>query len=106
MFNPIEDWLLQRGLAPGATAAVTTAAEIALVVVLAAIADAVAKRVVVRGLENLVGRTTAQWDDVIVRRRLLHRLAHLAPALVIYVFVPSVLEGYGAWIVVVTPNRF
>ncbi len=101
MFNPIEDWLLQRGLAAGATAAVTTAAEIAFVVVLAAIADAVAKRVVVRGLENLVGRTTAQWDDVIVRRRLLHRLAHLAPALVIYVFVPSVLEGYGAWIVVV-----
>ena len=101
MSNRIQDWLLQQGLGAGATAAVTTAAEIALVVVLAAIADAVAKRVVVRGLENLVGRTTAQWDDVIVRRRLLHRLAHLAPALVIYVFAPSVLEGYGAWIVVV-----
>ena len=101
MSNRIQDWLLQQGLGAGATAAVTRAAEIALVVVLAAIADAVAKRVVVRGLENLVGRTTAQWDDVIVRRRLLHRLAHLAPALVIYVFAPSVLEGYGAWIVIV-----
>ena len=52
MFNPIEDWLLQRGLAAGATAAVTTAAEIALVVVLAAIADAGAKRVVVAGRDD------------------------------------------------------
>ena len=101
MLNPIRDWLLAQGVSAGATSALTLTAEIALVLALAAIADVVAKRIVVRGLENLVGRTTTTWDDIIVKRRLFHRLSHLAPALVLYVFAPSVLEGQDLWIVVV-----
>ena len=101
MPNPISDWLLQQGLSGQTATFVTLAVEIAFVIALAAIADVVAKRIVVRGLENLVGRTTTLWDDVIVKRRLFHRLSHLAPALVIYVFARPVLDGYDLWIVVV-----
>ena len=43
----------------------------------------------------------ALWDDVIVKRRLFHRLSHLAPALVIYVFAQPVLDGYDLWIIVI-----
>ena len=101
MLNPIRDWLLQQGLGDQTAGVLTTLVEIALVIALAAIADAVAKRLVVRGLEKLVGRTTTAWDDIIVERRLLHRLSHLAPALVIYIFALPVLDGYDFWIVLV-----
>ena len=67
----------------------------------AAIADLVAKRVVVRGLETFFGRTASVWDDIIVKRRLLHRLSHLAPALVIYLFAGPLLEGYDLFILIV-----
>ena len=43
----------------------------------------------------------ALWGDVIVKRRLFHRLSHLAPALVIYVFAQPVLDGYDLWIIVI-----
>ena len=101
MLNPIRDWLLQQGLGDQTAGVLTTLVEIALVIALAAIADAVAKRLVVRGLEKLVGRTTTVWDDIIVERRLFHRLSHLAPALVIYIFALPVLDGYDFWIVLV-----
>ena len=101
MLDFIRDWLLQQGLDDQTAGVLTTLVEIALVITLAAIADAVAKRLVVRGLEKLVGRTATAWDDVIVKRRLFHRLSHLAPALVIYIFALPVLDGYDFWIVVV-----
>ena len=101
MLNLLRDWLVQQGLGGQTAAFVTTAVEIALVITLAAIADIVVRRIILRQLKKLVGQTSTVWDDIIVKRRVFHRLLHLAPALVIYVFAQPVLEGYDLWIVVV-----
>ena len=101
MLNLLRDWLVQQGLGGQTAAFVTTAVEIALVITLTAIADIVARRIILRQLEKLVGQTSTVWDDIIVKRRVFHRLLHLAPALVIYVFAQPVLVGYDLWIVVV-----
>ena len=101
MRNPFSDWLLRQGLDGQMVVLLTTVAQVVLVLLVAAIADLVAKRVVVRGLETFFGRTASVWDDIIVKRRLLHRLSHLAPALVIYLFAGPVLEGYDLFILIV-----
>ena len=101
MLNPLRDWLLQQGLSGQTATFVTTAAEIVLVITLAVIADIIARRVIVRQLENIVGHTATAWDDIIVKSRVFHRLLHLAPALVVYVFAQPVLDGYDLWIEVV-----
>ena len=101
MPNPLGDWLLRQGFDGQTVVLVTTAAQVVLVLVLAAIADRVAKRVVVRGLETVFRGSASVWDDIIVKRRLLHRLSHLAPALVIYVFAVPVLDGYDLSILIV-----
>ena len=101
MLDLLRDWLVQQGLGGQTVAFVTTAVEIALVITLAAIAAIVARRLILRQLEKLVGQTSTVWDDIIVKRRVFHRLLHLAPALVIYVFAQPVLDGYDLWIVVV-----
>ena len=101
MPNPLGDWLLQQGFDGQTVVLVTTVFQGALVLVVAAVADFVAKRVVVRGLETLFRGSASVWDDIIVTRRLLHRLSHLTPALVIYVFAAPVLEGYDLSILIV-----
>ena len=101
MLNPLRDWLLQQGLSGQTVTFVTTAVEIVLVITLAVIADIVARRIIVRQLENIVGQTATAWDDIIVKRRVFHRLLHLAPALVVYVFAQPVLDGYDLWIEIV-----
>ena len=65
-----------------------------LVLFVALTANRVTKRVVVRGIARLARRTTASWDDVVMRHRVLQRVAHLVPALVIYHFATPVLAGY------------
>lgn len=101
MSELLRDWLVQQGYSIAVVELLITLTQIVLVMVFAALADVVAKRVVVRGLERLVGRTETVWDDIIVKRRLLHRLSHLAPALVVYLLALPVLDGYDIGIVVV-----
>ena len=90
----IEDWLVLRGIEGQASVFIGTLVQAILLVVLAFVADILARRIVVRGLERIIKGTNLVWDDLIVQRRVLHRLAHLAPALVIYLFAVPVFEDF------------
>ena len=94
MLSSLRDWLLQQGVAEDAAAFVTLAADIVLVVLLAVVADRLVKRVVVGRVTALASRTASHWDDAVTKHRVLHRMAHLAPALVIYYLAIPVLAGY------------
>jgi len=63
------------------------------VILLAAIANFLARRVIVRGMRAVASRTKTRWDDVLVEHRVFERLSHLAPALVVYVAAPLLLNG-------------
>ena len=95
MVSAIEDWLVGAGVAVAIAGMAATATAVLVVGVLAVIANVVAKRVLLRAVVSLAGRTQTDWDDVVAERRVFHRLAHIAPALVIYFFAPLVLVDAG-----------
>ena len=86
-----ENWLVGEGVAVSIAAMMATAAGVLVVVILAMIANLVAKRVLLRAVVTLAEHTETSWDDVLTERRVFHRLAHVAPALVLYFFAPAVL---------------
>ena len=63
------------------------------VLVIAWLSNFITKRVIVRGVRIVVDKTKATWDDVFVEHHVFERLSHLAPALVVYVAAPVLLEG-------------
>lgn len=65
----------------------------ALVLLVAFVANWVAKRIIVRGLRALAKRTTSDWDDALVRHRVFTRLSQLAPALVLFAAAPVLFPG-------------
>ena len=94
MLTSLRNFLLEYGFDEQTAGLLATAVEIAVVLVLAIVANLVAKRIVIRGVVALTERTATHWDDVVMKRRILHRLSHLAPALVIYHFATPVLGDY------------
>ena len=96
MVSVFESWLVGEGIEAGVATVVTTATGVLAVVVLAVIADLVAKRVLLRAVVTLADRSETTWDDVVAERRVFHRFAHIAPALVIYFFAPAVLAAASA----------
>ena len=54
------------------------------ILALSVIVDFIAKRIALRTLKGVIAETRTPWDDELVKHRVLDRLAHLAPAVVIY----------------------
>ncbi len=94
MLSPLHDWLLKWGMSEAGATLLTRLGGVLLVLFVALTANRVTKRVVVRGIARLARRTTSSWDDVVMRHRVLQRVAHLVPALVIYHSATPVLAGY------------
>ena len=90
MLSVYKTWLVGHGLTTGIAGLAATATGFLVVVFLAVIANLVAKRLVLRAVIGLAGRTETGWDDVLIERRVFHRFAHIAPALVINFFTPAV----------------
>ena len=60
----------------------------ATLIFVAWLANFISKRILLRAVRTLVDRSKAQWDDALVEHRVFHRLAHLAPAMVVYAAGP------------------
>ena len=67
---------------------------IALIIVISVLTNFLVKRPILAFLTNIISRTQTTWDDTFLEKRVLNQLAHLAPAMVIYVMAPLALEGY------------
>ncbi len=94
MLTLFRDWLIEQGLAASTAGLLAIAADIAVVLVLAYMADVVTRRVVVQYVRGLASRSITHWDDHIARHRVLIRLAHVSPAVVIYYMALPVLGDY------------
>ena len=91
MLSVFERWLVDQGVGASVAGMAVTATGILVAVVAAMVANLVSKRVLLRAVVKLAERTETNWDDVLTERRVFHRLAHIAPALVLYFFAPAVL---------------
>ena len=55
-----------------------------IVVGLAVLANFLVKRLLLRLIARVSQKTKTQWDDILLKERVFHRISHLAPGLVIY----------------------
>ena len=94
-------FLTQKGLGPTEADILTPVLLVAAVAIISALGYVIARRIVLRSVAAIVLRTKTEWDDAIVRCKVLDRLAHLLPALMIYLLVPMVVPGREAWIEII-----
>jgi miniconductance mechanosensitive channel len=92
---------LVEGWGVSADWSTTLASAIALVglAIVALIIDQITGRILLRILINLAQKSRARWDDQLVEEKVLHQLAHLVPAMLVYSVLPLVLTGWPEWIV-------
>ena len=94
MLELIEQSLSPLGLgAPWANLA-ARAIFLGVIMALSLAADFIARRVILRTLSRLIQRSRWNWDDALLQRKVLKRVGHFAPAVVIYLLAPVALEGY------------
>ena len=65
---------------------------IVVTIVLAWLADFLVKKILITTITRIAKQTKNDWDDIFVQRRVFNRLAHLAPALVVYYALQYIFE--------------
>ncbi|MBC8367172.1 mechanosensitive ion channel family protein [bacterium] len=63
------------------------------IILLAWIVDLLTRRILLVILRRIIRHTKTRWDDALLDRKFLHRVAHLAPALVVSLTAPLVFGG-------------
>jgi miniconductance mechanosensitive channel len=87
----IEQWMnWYNGLLSGAGVSdklaviIENGTTIIITIILALLADLVVKKIIINLITRLAKRSKNTWDDIFVQQNVFNRLAHLAPALIVY----------------------
>ena len=85
--------LTGTGMSEGLVVFIENTTVIIITAVLAILADFILKRIIIGSIARLAKRSKNDWDDVFVRRKVFNRLAHLAPALIVYYALHYVFDA-------------
>jgi miniconductance mechanosensitive channel len=88
MKKALSDWINSIGIADDTAVYGLNAALILIIISLSVLADIITKRLVLAGLSTAIMKSRTLWDDALMEKKVLNRIAHLAPALVIYLLCP------------------
>jgi len=84
MFDMIRDWFEAQGWAAWSVEYAAWTATALIVILLAILTNLITRRVLLSVLSILIKKSKTKWDDALLERRVLHRAAHVAPALIFY----------------------
>lgn len=90
--------LLSLGLNASQANLIQLSTLIVILILLCFLADLISRRVIVNAISQFVKKSKNEWDDVLLNRRVINRLAHLAPALVLHFSVNLVFSKYPQWV--------
>ena len=95
----IEQWiaglnhLLQKaGLTAKTANWLETMIILLFIILLAWLADKISKKILIHSLKNYVKKSKNKWDDALLEYKFFQRLAHIAPAVVIYFTIDYALD--------------
>ena len=80
----LRNWLIQHGINAGLADMFKMIIVFALIIGLAFLADFIVKRIILAIVYRIAKRTETVLDDILVEKKVFHRLALFAPALVIF----------------------
>lgn len=63
--------------------------------ILCVVANFIAKKLILKVVIHIVKHNKYTWDDILVEKRVFHRLSHIVPAIIIYFFA-SIFTSYEA----------
>ena len=102
MLDMLYTYLTGTGLHPDAAEIIVYTSAGIITILLAIIANFIAKRIIVAGLTRIIARSETTLDNILLERGVFNRLSHLAPALVISYMAPIVGSGSDTVISVIT----
>lgn len=85
----INNWIFNLGFDGKTGQYLAAAVTILLIALICIVANFLTKKVVVRIIFHMVSMSKFKWNDILLKRRVFHKLSHIVPAIIIYYFAPT-----------------
>jgi miniconductance mechanosensitive channel len=92
--DTLKNWLIQHGVNASVADMLKLIIVFAAIAFLAFIANFVVKRIILSVVYHFAKKTETVFDDILVEKKVFHRLAHFAPAIVIFYSIGLPLAAY------------
>ena len=93
MIENLKTWLLDTGVDPTWVDALMTSIGVVVIVLVAILFHFIAKQIILRTVVAVIRRSKTHWDDVLIEKKVLARVAHFAPAIVVNWLAPVFFGG-------------
>ncbi|MDF2538128.1 MAG: putative rane protein [Herbinix sp.] len=87
--NYIKDFLLQYGFKVEITGYLAYAILVLFIFIICLITNIILINVVLKILTSIISKNKTKWDDILLNRKVFHRLIGLVPAIIVYIFAPA-----------------
>jgi len=88
-----QELLIRAGASEQLAIIIENVTVILITALLAWLADYVIKKIIISTITRIARKSKTRWDDIFVRRKVFNRLAHLAPALIVYYSLQFIFEA-------------
>lgn len=87
--NYINKQLIHYGVDPQFADYLSEALMIIFIVLICVIANFITKKIVIRFITHMVNKNKYQWDNILLEKKVFHKLSHIVPAVIIYYFAQA-----------------
>ena len=95
--NQLEQLFIDLGVTEGLATFLRTFLVGAIILGLAILADFITKKIILGAIRSLVKKTKTRLDDILIERRVFHRIAHIVPALIVFFTAEFIFKDYPAF---------
>jgi miniconductance mechanosensitive channel len=88
----IRDWLLEYKIAPEIAELLGLLGAGLYLLILALLANWVAKRFIAGVIHPVIRRTSISWDDLLIEHNVIVRFSHIVPAAILHFLAPTLFE--------------
>ncbi|MBM7609270.1 miniconductance mechanosensitive channel [Lysinibacillus composti] len=85
----INKQLINYGVDPTFSKYLSVVLLITFIVLICVIANFITKKIVIRLITHIVNNNKFQWDNILLEKKVFHKLSHFVPAIIIYYFAQS-----------------
>lgn len=97
MIEFIENLLVNNGVGEKLAEYVANGITVVAIIIICLTVDVIVRKVMLKYLQQYAKKTKGKWDDVIVEKNILDRLARIVPLGMIYAFAP-IFPSFEIWI--------
>lgn len=90
----LKDWLIQAGMSDNISKVIADYSGFILVIAFALIIYWISRFIIVRWVHRMAAKTSSNWDDIFVERKVFKRLTYLIPAVIIHAGTQYVIPDY------------